>query len=85
MFKGDVERTCTPSVTTPLESIVNNEMHKKHSRTEILLKLRSLFIFFYFRHSGARVEMTEDTFGILKRRFPVLKGMKDSQLILDRV
>ena len=29
--------------------------------------------------------MTEDTFGILKRRFPVLKGMKDSQLILDRV
>ena len=25
MFKGDVERTCTQSMTTPLESIVNNQ------------------------------------------------------------
>ena len=28
------------------------------------------------RHSGARVECTEDTFGILKRRFPVLKDLR---------
>ncbi len=31
---------------------------------------------FNIRHSAARVEMTEDTFGILKRRFPVIKDMR---------
>lgn len=41
---------------------------------------------FNIRHSGARVEMTEDTFGIWKKRFPILTEMRlDLQNSMDVV
>ena len=53
---------------------LNDTMIKPYPRPKAEQHLTKAI--FNIRHCAARVEMTEDTFGVLKERFPVLKDMK---------
>ncbi len=53
---------------------LTDSMIRPYPRAESELHLTKAI--FNIRHSAARVEMTENTFGILKRRFLVIKDMR---------